>query len=1795
MNRSLLERARTFLQAQRKNRMWHRALRGAAVVVVFITTYMLILPAITMERPAICGKEEHTHTEECYSPGKTERTLNCQVKSENPIIHIHDANCYDESGTLVCQLPEVREHVHTDECYTLSDSGSSGAEFSESPGDGEPVFTDGSASAENAGTNTGDDENGQKHLMCGLPEIVYHVHDADCCDSQGNLICGKPEIIRHQHTDECFTETVSQPELICGKEEHQHTEECYAPEKTEEPEVTKEPNETEEPEPTVTPEETKEPEPTEMPEVTEIPEPTGIQKGTLVHESIRLLGNQANEGTENSTNEGTTPELTPTPKLTPTPELTPTPTPAPGPVNVEYYITETGTKLSYRTEGHDWTEVTTDTTLPGNADLRLDVAYANVPLDTLLSNGGRLTYTVPSLLRDPKANGTITASDNSIIGNVSVNGNVLTIDFDDTWLQGLKDKGNTTLSGTFYVGSQINLSEVGGGGGKQLIIGPVTIQARFDTDIIAKNGNVDINKSVSNLIQTETGDYLEYTLTVTAGQDGCPDVKVVDSFTANANYVSYVGLNNALTALTGEGSPAEKIDEGKSHGSVYKGTAPTTENPIPTVAGGEETPGSLVWVIGDMAASETRTLTYRVKLKNGYTYIQNSGNKFSNQAQIYSKTYPRDKSTVNYEPKAGLDMKKLAQENVVRQEDGSYLVTYRVWVQAKSDNNFTLKNVRIEDSLNHQKNPTKQEILPYISYVDGSFGLYDNIDAVGNPLGFHTNETITSNPQMNADKKGFTAYVGDMAPGTIRCMKYQVRVDLQAIGESGGQILDIKNRAIAYADNAKMNDKDWLQAYSSTKTIKYDHWVKKLVGDPLPADETVSISGSVYDATGDSPVIVENPDQSFTAPVGSYRYTVTVNDLGDWDVTSAVMKDSLGNQYMQFVGYVKVDAVEPEIDTVRHTVWVKVDGTRNFNFTLAQLGLSPNKYKYNLTYYAKPVQVDGVSAVVVSNEFKLDGGTIGTGSGYTFIPTGITAEASVTIQGGHSFEAQKMAWYYDGATESSGSWANGALYWAIKVDGTAFLAGTALQDYIKPNNNKSNLVIRNDSLIGLYTAEFPQGKALTDYKDMNAAINSGYMHKIEENAYTATLGNSKNLSGNDSFSELTICMNQTITLGESKSLYIILKTALTSPLNNRDAITFTNYLKSSDDGTTWQDRGSASKTLYGGSNILKEVGCTFNYDGKKATPIKKYRDFNIAVKGLSKPGFYVAWAVKVNYAGDLSGRYRVVDDIPDGMELGYARIKWRGKNAQRNPGAQMVQISNLDGWTEHTMTADLDGQSALTSWYYTKNNQVCWEVDNLIAGHEKDNCSVDFQVVCRVTDPEVLLGGAEKSFNNQVRLYTQSGEELDSDSNSVTVSTSTMNKSKVNGGSVIPFTITVNPLGEDLLAGKDTVTIVDELSNTLKLDVTSITTVNSKTPQEQVDFSASLEGQTLKITVPDGQPLTIGYNAVVQTAPGTSVSIKNVAHWEGYEEKGGSSVEEKNYSYSVGGTAGGSGLLSVTVVKYDQFNVTTHLAGAEFEMTEGTLNNGKFTPVDGKKSWTGTTDSDGKLSFGDASHPMFYNTVYQIIEKKAPQGYVLDSTPRYFLLAKADESGTYPPYPGGVSIFYGSHTCTLEIANHKGEVTVEKVFKDSEGASVDKIDGTYSFGIYEKKDPTGDPLQKVSITFKNGSLDRQVMFTNLKLGQTYYIYELDYKGQPIRNGQTAIVDGKQFDVSYSSGSNSVTIPDNGNISDKNVAKVTVTNKVNYPELPETGGSGTTLIYIIGAVFVLVAAVLLALKRKYPKA
>lgn len=139
---------------------------------VFVTTYALILPAITMESTpdTYCGIAEHVHTDDCYElPGTpAHKEIQCTAGADlgqgEYIVHKHDSFCFDDSGELLCALAEQDEHVHTDACY-----------------DGDS-------------------------LICGLITGIVHQHTADCVVSvpatepQG-LVCTVEE---HKHTEACF-------------------------------------------------------------------------------------------------------------------------------------------------------------------------------------------------------------------------------------------------------------------------------------------------------------------------------------------------------------------------------------------------------------------------------------------------------------------------------------------------------------------------------------------------------------------------------------------------------------------------------------------------------------------------------------------------------------------------------------------------------------------------------------------------------------------------------------------------------------------------------------------------------------------------------------------------------------------------------------------------------------------------------------------------------------------------------------------------------------------------------------------------------------------------------------------------------------------------------------------------------------------------------------------------------------------------------------------------------------------------------------------------------------------------------------------------------------------------------------------------------------------------------------------------------------------------------------------------------------------------------------------------------
>ena len=222
MQRYIPPEAERYGKRNHRRSIWKKIVSGLACVVVFCTTYALILPAITQERETYCGQEAHKHDESCYTQTSTAKTMVCTP--ETPCVHTHSELCYDAAGTLVCQLPEVSQHEHTDSCYAPAETAV-------------PVL------------HTHSDvcyTQEQGELQCQLEESEEHTHTADCytwnsvltCGMEEGevepttaaepvLICTEPVLAVHEHTESCF-ETATEDTLSCGKEEHEHDLSCYS-------------------------------------------------------------------------------------------------------------------------------------------------------------------------------------------------------------------------------------------------------------------------------------------------------------------------------------------------------------------------------------------------------------------------------------------------------------------------------------------------------------------------------------------------------------------------------------------------------------------------------------------------------------------------------------------------------------------------------------------------------------------------------------------------------------------------------------------------------------------------------------------------------------------------------------------------------------------------------------------------------------------------------------------------------------------------------------------------------------------------------------------------------------------------------------------------------------------------------------------------------------------------------------------------------------------------------------------------------------------------------------------------------------------------------------------------------------------------------------------------------------------------------------------------------------------------------------------------------------------------------
>ncbi len=1588
------------------------------------------------------------------------------------------------------------------------------------------------------------------------------------------MTCDKEE---HTHTAECYDEN---NELICEKEEHTHNEDCIKQE--------------------------------------EVNEQEEVVKDEPETQNDEQVSQESEEETTTTTTTETTTETTKQP----------------------FDLSSDANKdklksivIYYKDEYGKWKNLDSENLDSGNGNPNSTELYLKVEFDKintkefLEKHNGILVYSLPDFMRDfeKAGNGTLLAGDKNI-GTIEIEKNKVKFTLDQTYLKGLVDKGSNQLNGSFYVKGQIDLTKINNTDGKAtLTVGNKTVTLDYGPDCIEEFGSVTIDKQIPNVDKKDNS--LTYTVTVTAGKDGCKGLYVVDKFTSNSNLVSYLGnissTETTLTSTDNKKDPFEKINDSTSHGKIYKAKIPDSNTKIPTSGEPNITNPCIVWNIGNMEPNEIRTLTYYVKLKDKESL---NGNTINNSASLYSKgstdTYDKGIGTAKFTPKIDYSNQftKTVDGNITRNKDGSYTIPFKSYISIhEATSNYTIKNLQFYDYLKHDLNTEiNADLLQYIHFDKSTFKLYKNNSVVDSAK--YNIKWSTDNTEFKEwnDKDNFRSFVLsgnedtpiNLSPGESCYITYNVIVKPEVFAKLHTDSINAFNRFIAHADNVDKRDDfaGGFEAWNSIANIKTYEWNGKQVDQSATTTsqtETMTEDRFIYGNKGIEKDSTSNT--SFTIPEGSYKYTVETNKtLNDFNVNEVTMTDTLTSKHMKYVGYMKVEALKAEMNSqelqwdeasqnyklqptynVVETKWVNINDQNSFSLKPSDLGWTDKNYAYRFTYYAKPDNLDTFTETKVKNKFTLEGVVKkGDGTITTFDKEDVSRETTLTIKGNLNLKVNKQSWYYK--EPDSNTWANGELYWVVDIGGTQINKDMVFRDLIKTGDGITNSILREGSLVGIYKGTLPEGKKISDYKDIEDLKNKSGLTPI----------NDKFISQLNGTNELLLTAKDDIQLGNEK-VYMIIKSEpseLPSPTNNRDTKTYKNSIYIKEDGE-YVSEIVAEKTLYTSPKILKELGQVFKYDGTKVTTLQIGADkkgngdadpSKIDTKLLdNSKGVFISWAFKVNYDGQLSGDYDVIDDIPVGMEFSYMRVKWHGDEYDASQVTSKT-IENFDSstWEQEYNDSKNDNKNSEHTIYYVSKDKkrTMIRLGEFKPMSIRDNNSVDVQVVCRITDPQVLLGARPSDFTNKVTLQ-KNGKDIATSSSKVPVQLDDTDKNinkelAKKNGQKLEFEIDTNQLGQTLPTNDNGgLTLVDKLGDNLRLDMTSVK-VYKNNNVELTDCIKSYQNNTLEISrIPNDVPIKIRYTVTVNMKPGDGVNIANTAYWKGYSENGGDTVQE-SYSYSVSGIIQTSSVVNFKLTKLDQNNLDTVLRGATFKIEKCTFDeSGNMTTSDIS---TETTNENGIIT-----EQLQYDTLYRITETQAPYGYVLDDKPIYILDVKDKDNYVNTVKQkikdGELNILYKQENFDLDVMNHKGEITVVKKFiNDAAGKSTKPVSGTYRFGLYDDKNTLLQPIKTITYS-ANDNPDKSVKFENLELDKTYYVYELDDQGHPITDSSKEVtINTMNYQVVYKNETKNTDTS-----SAQNGDTVIVTNKSRTKILPSTGSIGTLIYRLLGATLVVASLICLS--------
>ena len=286
----------------------------------------------------------------------------------------------------------------------------------------------------------------------------------------------------------------------------------------------------------------------------------------------------------------------------------------------------------------------------------------------------------------------------------------------------------------------------------------------------------------------------------------------------------------------------------------------------------------------------------------------------------------------------------------------------------------------------------------------------------------------------------------------------------------------------------------------------------------------------------------------------------------------------------------------------------------------------------------------------------------------------------------------------------------------------------------------------------------------------------------------------------------------------------------------------------------------------------------------------------------------------------------------------------------------------------------------------------------------------------------------------------------------------------------IPYHIEINPDALDLLEGTDSLILTDTLSaycqnkddvsvslnpSTLHIYNRDETKQGNKgTPldgsQYSYSYSSDYEDHHIKdyltIHIPDEKALVIEYTYVIHTLDSFGSQISNTVKLEGITDGEVTSGNTIEVDFTSSGAI--AGLDGITLYKVDSKNYSLTLPDAKFTLY-------KYNGTTYEQNRVVTTNGDGKAQLTGLEE----GYAYKLVETRAPENYLCDSTPYYFMMAGAQEEVAPSDFHGDL-LQQGDSIYRPNVSNYS-EINVVKRWQDADGSTVTH-DGTVQFNLYRK-------------------------------------------------------------------------------------------------------------------------------------